>query len=690
VLRAAQHRLAEGAIDAHDTGAGDVCRDVDGLGRAHERSLDLVGRQLGAGLDQQRCERRHDRGALRRTGPDESLLVDVAGVGVVAVGVAAGRPQRHHVRAGCSEIGAAVGVADRGPLGCDVALGRVLHATHRDHERIARREAETAGGRPVVAGRRDHHDPGRPRALHRRREHARAVVGLLARVEREAQHTDAQLACVRDDPLDAGDHARRRDRSVGAGDLHGDDLRVGRETGEAGRLVAPGDDAREVRAVTVAICEPGDRVRAVGTDVDHGRHHTAERSDRRHTGVEHGDTHTPPGESERPGAGRADLGRDGRERHAFRDVGAGVERRHCLDSGGRADVGVGAPDQVIVTGGGEHGHRGLPSGTEPGGRTRSRRWRYVTGSGNRVESGDNHTPNLPAAADRALTFSVSSTTNRGQLVGALSLPVMTVFSQRGEQNRRALHPPDDGRRRRMGDGGWEMLPASLPSARPTSPSDPRVRRLQMISVLYAAKGGSGTTVLAASWGATATTPCLLVDLAGDVPGALGLSDPSGPGVLDWLRSDADADRLGRLALDGARGLRVLPRGAAGPVPSPRWGALADALAHMASHGHHVIVDAGTAEPPPALVAVAERTLLVTRACYLAIRAAVRSTVRPTGIVLVREPGRALGPPEIEAAVGAPVVATVLVDPAIARAVDAGLLAGGALPHGYRRVLRAAA
>jgi hypothetical protein len=63
--------------------------------------------------------------------------------------------------------------------------------------------------------------------------------------------------------------------------------------------------------------------------------------------------------------------------------------------------------------------------------------------------------------------------------------------------------------------------------------------------------------------------------------------------------------------------------------------------------------------------------------------------RPTGIVLVTEPGRALGARDVERAIGAPVVAEVPYDPAVARAVDAGLLATR-LPGSIARPLRGAA
>ena len=49
-------------------------------------------------------------------------------------------------------------------------------------------------------------------------------------------------------------------------------------------------------------------------------------------------------------------------------------------------------------------------------------------------------------------------------------------------------------------------------------------------------------------------------------------------------------------------------------------------------------------------------------------------LRPSEVVLLSEPGRALTRADVEDCVGAPVVAEVAVDPQVARAVDAGLLA----------------
>lgn len=209
----------------------------------------------------------------------------------------------------------------------------------------------------------------------------------------------------------------------------------------------------------------------------------------------------------------------------------------------------------------------------------------------------------------------------------------------------------------------------------------------MITVCWAAKGGSGTTLLAASLAIASHQPTLLVDLAGDVPAVLGLAEPGGPGVCDWLRSDAPASRLRALEISAGDRVAVLARGRGGQSAPDRWRQLA---AWLASEQRRVVVDAGRADAVPAeLLRIASHSLLVTRPCYLALRAAVRAPIRPTGVVLVEEPGRALRQHDIEACLGVPVVATVLVDPAIARAVDSGLLAAH-LPAGFRRVLQAAA
>ncbi|MFP5377871.1 MAG: hypothetical protein ACLGIO_13970 [Acidimicrobiia bacterium] len=71
-----------------------------------------------------------------------------------------------------------------------------------------------------------------------------------------------------------------------------------------------------------------------------------------------------------------------------------------------------------------------------------------------------------------------------------------------------------------------------------------------------------------------------------------------------------------------------------------------------------------------------RWLVVRGPCYLALRCAVEAPWRPDGVVVLSEPGRALGGADVAAVLGAAVVATVGVDPDVARRIDAGLLLAG--------------
>jgi hypothetical protein len=213
---------------------------------------------------------------------------------------------------------------------------------------------------------------------------------------------------------------------------------------------------------------------------------------------------------------------------------------------------------------------------------------------------------------------------------------------------------------------------------------------------WSAKGGAGTTVVAAALAVvlarSSPSGALLVDLAGDAPAVLGLPDPGDPGLAGWLTAGADvpADALTRLELDVGSGLSLLPSGSASiSGHSGRGDVLAGLLA---ADARSVVADCGRldrSEVSVALASGATHSLLVTRACYLALRRASTTPVRPSGVILVTEPGRALGRSDVEQVVGAPVRAEIAVDPAIARAVDAGVLSAR-LPRGLERALRHAA
>ena len=210
----------------------------------------------------------------------------------------------------------------------------------------------------------------------------------------------------------------------------------------------------------------------------------------------------------------------------------------------------------------------------------------------------------------------------------------------------------------------------------------------MLTVCWAAKGGSGTTVVSCALAlltAAAHESSWLVDLAGDVPSALGLAEPAGPGVHDWVvSSSAPTQAFESLGVPVSDGLVLIPRGSV--VASGDLGRWAELGRFLAAGPTNVVVDAGSWAPPPQFVAAAQQRLLVTKPCYLALRRAAASALMPTGVIVVHEPGRALRAQDVAYAVQAPVVAEVSTDPAVARAVDAGLLASR-LPRTLAGALR---
>ncbi|HSH58716.1 MAG TPA: hypothetical protein VK988_03550, partial [Acidimicrobiales bacterium] len=77
-----------------------------------------------------------------------------------------------------------------------------------------------------------------------------------------------------------------------------------------------------------------------------------------------------------------------------------------------------------------------------------------------------------------------------------------------------------------------------------------------------------------------------------------------------------------------------------------------------------------------LDAVTTRWLVVRGRCYLSLRAALEETWRPDGIVVLTEPRRPLVAADVSDVLGAPVIAQVPIEAAVARIIiDAGLLLG---------------
>jgi hypothetical protein len=213
----------------------------------------------------------------------------------------------------------------------------------------------------------------------------------------------------------------------------------------------------------------------------------------------------------------------------------------------------------------------------------------------------------------------------------------------------------------------------------------------MLVACWSVKGGSGTTVVATALAlslARRDGGALLVDLAGDVPAALGCPEPTGPALADWLAAGPDVapDALARLEVEAGPGLAFLPLG--GPLPASSDQRSSVLAATLATDRRSVVVDCGSSLSASglALAAAAGLSLLVVRPCYLALRRALHAPIEPSAVVLVGEPQRALHRADVEDVLGIEVRAVVPWRPAVATAVDAGLL-GHRVPVPLERALR---
>lgn len=222
----------------------------------------------------------------------------------------------------------------------------------------------------------------------------------------------------------------------------------------------------------------------------------------------------------------------------------------------------------------------------------------------------------------------------------------------------------------------------------------------MLLALWSPKGGSGTSVVAATLAlvSAARGEIRLADFAGDQPAILGLPPlTSLTSLVDWLAAgpSAPTEWLDDMAVPVVPGLSLLPGGPQTLAAPPEAGA---ALAVALRDGAVTVVDVGSgadeaAGAGRAVIDVADAALMVIRPCYLALRRAVTDPRLgfSTGAILVQDPGRALDADDVSAVLGLPVVGVFPVRSEIARAVDAGVLrdrlpgsldtaAGGVLDH----------
>lgn len=191
--------------------------------------------------------------------------------------------------------------------------------------------------------------------------------------------------------------------------------------------------------------------------------------------------------------------------------------------------------------------------------------------------------------------------------------------------------------------------------------------------LFSSKGGVGCSVSAAALALVSAEshPTLLVDLRGEIDAILGIEPPS-EGLSDWFSLDQPSpDVLQRLEVPVSPWLSLLPRGSCRSPARPERYRLLSLL--LSGDGRRVIVDVGThAVPAVPLIAESSASILVTRACFLALDAARRGPV-PDHVLLIEEDGRALRPNDVAAAVGADVAVRLRWHRDVARAVDSGLL-----------------
>ncbi|MEL6892766.1 MAG: hypothetical protein AAFP84_14310 [Actinomycetota bacterium] len=213
-----------------------------------------------------------------------------------------------------------------------------------------------------------------------------------------------------------------------------------------------------------------------------------------------------------------------------------------------------------------------------------------------------------------------------------------------------------------------------------------------VTVFYAMKGGSGTTVTAAIAALANRDETLIVDLAGDMADVLGRN--VGPPTLDdYLLDPSLADTpLDGLTVRVDATTRLLPASRPIDLVSANAEQLGAFVAWFDEQPAAVVVDAGTGVPHLDLAGRADQTIVVTRACYVSLIKAARTGFTPDGVVDVREPNRSLGPSDVERSFNAPIVATVDHEQEIARLVDAGLLVDRApqLTTALRRLVDAPA
>lgn len=194
-------------------------------------------------------------------------------------------------------------------------------------------------------------------------------------------------------------------------------------------------------------------------------------------------------------------------------------------------------------------------------------------------------------------------------------------------------------------------------------------------VVWGVKGGAGVTVVTALLAMGHTEPVVATSFDHDLSHVFGRSNaPGAAGLTEWTNSsqDVDASAVRSLLVDVDDRVKILPVGQQTIGRRP--------VADLGENNSALIVDGGIASDAYNTeridqlfdcADVAELSLMVIRPCYLSLERAGSQLPRCDGLIVVRERWQAIKATDIEGVFGLPVLATLDVEPALARLVDEG-------------------
>ena len=215
------------------------------------------------------------------------------------------------------------------------------------------------------------------------------------------------------------------------------------------------------------------------------------------------------------------------------------------------------------------------------------------------------------------------------------------------------------------------------------------------------KAGYGVSTVVAGLAAQAPRDLkiLVVDFHGDQEALFGMppvaNESSMVGVTEWLLADVDTTSLDQFVvpvndsidvLRAGRGLRCYADQIESGDSRPR---VLELFAWARARAAVTLLDLGPVTTDGTrftsfAAAATDRRSLVVRSCYLGLRHAANVPIAFEDLIEVSEPGRSLRTLDIEGIFDRPVDAIVPLDPAVARAVDAGTF-GRRCPRALRRL-----